>query len=332
MKKQLLLFLFALLPMLAIADDSGSCGDNVTYTFVSSTGTLTIQGSGEMTSNPWSSYKDDIKTVIIKEGVTSIGNNAFSSCYGLTSITIPNSVTSIGEWAFWFCSDLTSITIGNSVRSIGDGAFRGCSGLTSITIPNSVTSIGMSAFSVCSGLTSVTIGNSVTSIGDYAFFGCSGLPSITIPNSVTSIGSEAFEDCTGLTSVTIGSGVTYIGKNAFSCGIKLSTVNVNMNIPIEIDESVFEFTGENYSKDIIYLAATLNVPKGSKNLYSNVKGWKKFANIEEFDVTNIAAQYRSKDARIVDVYKLNGQRSDDVHRGVNIVRMSDGTTRKVVVK
>jgi hypothetical protein len=86
-------------------------------------------------------------------------------------------------------------------------------------------------------------------------------------------------------SVTIGSGVTYIGSYAFSCGIKLSTVNVNMNIPIEIDESVFEFTGENYSKDIIYLAATLNVPIGSKALYSNVKGWKKFMNINEVDFT-----------------------------------------------
>ena len=88
-------------------------------------------------------------------------------------------------------------------------------------------------------------------------------------------------------SVTIGSGVTYIGSYAFSCGIKLSTVNVNMNIPIEIDESVFEFTGENYSKDIIYLAATLNVPIGSKALYSNVKGWKKFANIQETEFTGV---------------------------------------------
>ena len=108
MKKQILLFLFALLPMLAMADDSGSCGTNVTYTFVSSTGTLTIQGSGAMTnyysiSIPWSSYKGDIKTVIIKEGVTSIGNSAFLGCSGLTSVTIPNSVTSIGSEAFSYC-------------------------------------------------------------------------------------------------------------------------------------------------------------------------------------------------------------------------------------
>ena len=138
MKKQLLLIILTLLPMMAIADDSGSCGDNVTYTYNSTTKTLTIQGSGAMedyssySSVPWYSYRTNIKTVIIKEGVTSIGEDAFYRCSGLTSITIPNSVTSIGEDAFYRCSGLTSITIPNSVTSIGGGAFMGCSGLTSV--------------------------------------------------------------------------------------------------------------------------------------------------------------------------------------------------------
>ena len=147
--------------------------------------------------------------------VTSIGDYAFSSCSGLTSVTIPNSVTSIGYRAFYGCSGLTSVTIPNSVTSIGVRAFEGCSGLTSVTIGNSVTSIGSSAFSGCSGLTSVTIGNSVTTIGDSAFSGCSGLTSVTIPNSVTSIGGGAFFGCSGLTSVTIGNSVTSIGIAAF---------------------------------------------------------------------------------------------------------------------
>jgi len=103
--------------------------------------------------------------------VTSIGNSAFSSCSGLTSVTIPNSVTSIGNYAFSMCSGLTSVTIPNSVTSIGNSAFRYCFGLTSVTIPNSVTSIGDEAFYDCSGLTSVTIGSGVTSIGNYAFEG-----------------------------------------------------------------------------------------------------------------------------------------------------------------
>ena len=104
--------------------------------------------------------------------VTSIGDDAFFSCRGLTSVTIPNSVTSIGNDAFFHCSGLTSVTIPNSMTCIGDYAFSGCSGLTSVTIPNSVTSIGIGAFSGCSGLTSVTIPNSMTYIGDHAFSGC----------------------------------------------------------------------------------------------------------------------------------------------------------------
>ena len=89
--------------------------------------------------------------------VTSIGNEAFRNCSGLTSVTIPNSVTSIGEYAFEHCNGLTSVTIPNSVTSIDFGAFLGCSGLTSVTIPNSVTSIGLSVFADCSGLTSLKV-------------------------------------------------------------------------------------------------------------------------------------------------------------------------------
>ena len=162
--------------------------------------------------------------------VTSIGYQAFSKCYGLTSVTIPNSVTSIGEGAFYDCSGLTSITIPNSVKSIGEAAFDSCSGLTSITIPNSVTSIGDYAFSDCTELTSVTIGNSVTSIKWGTFWGCPRLTSITIPNSVTSIGEYAFYYCYGLKTVINFSNLTF-SKGSSSNGYIAYYADKVYNVP-----------------------------------------------------------------------------------------------------
>ncbi|MBQ3151757.1 MAG: leucine-rich repeat domain-containing protein, partial [Clostridia bacterium] len=162
---------------------SGTCGDNLTWTLDTSTGKLTISGTGAMTnwssssSAPWYSNRSSVKSVTIGNSVTSIGSYAFYGCTNLTSVTIPDSVTSIGDYAFRGCDSLTSVTIPDSVTSIDDGAFAWCDSLTSVTIGNSVTSIGNSAFYECYRLTSVTIGNSVTSIGSYAFYSCESLTS-----------------------------------------------------------------------------------------------------------------------------------------------------------
>ena len=208
MKQKLFTFFFALVASVsAIYAQSGTCGNNLTWMLDAETGVLTISGTGTMNDFdprrnpvPWGNYTSNIKTVIINDGVTSIGMMAFAECSSLTSVTIPNSVTSIGGSAFDFCSSLTSITIPESVTSIGESAFGLCESLTSITIPNSVTSIEMWTFVACSSLTSVTIGNSVEDIGYQAFASCSSLTSITIPNSVTSIGGGAFDGCSSLTS------------------------------------------------------------------------------------------------------------------------------------
>ena len=142
-----------------------------------------------------------LKTVILSDSVTYIGESAFCNCSGLKSVTIPDSVTYIGESAFR-CSGLTSVTIPDSVTSIGERAFYNCFSLTSITIPDSVTSIGEGAFSDCYRLRSVTISNSLTSIGSSAFYNCSGLTSVTIGNGVTSIGEHAFNRCSRLKNIT----------------------------------------------------------------------------------------------------------------------------------
>ena len=145
---------------------SGGISDkNVKVSF--DKGTLTISGSGEVTRALIKNCEGplyEIKNVIIKKEITSIGNSAFSECSSLSNIEIPNSVTSIGNHAFSFCRSLSNIEIPNGVTSIGDSAFSGCSSLSNIEIPNSVTSIGNSAFSGCRSLSNIEIPNSVTSV------------------------------------------------------------------------------------------------------------------------------------------------------------------------
>ncbi len=256
------------------------CGDNAYWSFDEETATLTISGSGamhdfEFSIAPWLEYQEDIKTVVIEDGVTSIGSSAFSGCSGLTSVTIPNSVTSIGEGAFYNCSSLTSVTIGNSVTSIGKWAFRYCKALTGVEIPSSVTFIGAAAFEY-SGIVNIAFPESITNIDEWMFNGCIGLTNVTIPNSVTSIGEVAFYNCTGLTSVTIPNRVTNIGNYAFSGCSCLTSIYLLSETPASI--SGYSFS--NYG-------ATLYVPQGSIEAYRVANYWSNFTNIVEFDPTGI---------------------------------------------
>ena len=250
----------------AWADANGTCGTNLTWTYVESTHTLTISGSGAMTDYnnysslaPWNTYKNEMTTVVIESGATTVGQYAFYQCTALTSIDIPAGVTAIEYNAFDSCTGLISINLPNTLTSIYNSAFKNCTALTSITIPANVNYIKSSAFDNCSALTSISVDanntvynsrdncnaiiqtankgllvgcrntvipNGVTTIGDEAFYGRTNLSSIEIPNTVKTIGTSTFAYCTDLEFVTIPSSVTKIYGSAFAdCGLKDVYVN-----------------------------------------------------------------------------------------------------------
>ena len=266
MKKRLFILIITVLifstaGIIAVqAAESGSCGENVTWTLDDS-GTLTISGTGEIQGFSCPNYVF-FKSVIIESGVTGIDSYAFFGCHGLTSVTLPDSMTTIGYYAFANCFALTNITIPGSVTEIGNYVFFGCNNLTSITvaednpnyitennvlfnkekttlilaaakgisgaytIPDSVTTIVDSAFKDCKSLTNITIPDSVIEIGGTAFNECSSLTSISIPDNVPQIGNYTFSGCSALTEVSIGNGVERIGDFAFSHCSSLTRVTL----------------------------------------------------------------------------------------------------------
>lgn len=184
---------------------------------------------------------------------------------------------------------------------IGNYAFEGCSGLTSLTLPTGITSIGYGAFQGCSGLTSLNLPAGITEISGCAFIGCSGLTSLTLPVGITEIGGRAFEGCSGLTSIYV-----YAEK-----------------VP-EIGSYVFE--GVDAKK------CTLYVPMGTRDDYRLSDFGDYFENIVEFEATGIDKTTTSTDVEEVARYSVNGQRLYAPTKGLNIVKYSDGSVKKVAVR
>lgn len=258
---------FAVIQCLLASGTCGAAGDNISWE-LSCDSVLTISGTGAMAdydaenNAPWYwDYHDAIKSIVIADGVTSIGNYAFFAIDSVVSVSIPNSVTTIGEGAFYVCRSLPSIDISSHVTSIGPKAWIDCQQLTAInvaednpifssidgvlfnkaqttlfvcptakegnyTIPNGVATIAEYAFSGCSLLSSINIPNTVTKIESSAFMACDGLTSLLIPNSVVSIESYAFAYNDGLTSVTLPIDLTEISQGLFQKSSNLVTITI----------------------------------------------------------------------------------------------------------
>ena len=297
----------------------------------------------------------------LPDGITEIDKYAFYGCSGLTSLTLPASITTIGDYAFYGCSGLkevnfcinddletylakghvyinvdcdikyylndkeitSSIVIPSNVTSLGHFVLQNCSGLTSVTLPTGITEIGGGAFYNCRGLTSLNLPACITSIGGRAFYGCSGLTSLTIPDGVTKIGVCTFSNCSYLTSLTIPSSVNFLGGYAFQECTNLQSVYVSWQNPISAGSA---FYGVNIKN------CTLYVPQGTEQDYFLADVWGDFGNIVEFDATGIDKPTTSTDVEEVSRYSVNGQRLVGPTKGLNIVKYSDGSVKKVVVQ
>jgi len=250
-------------PVQVHAAVSGTCGANARWSFDSSTGKLTISGTGAMIHNgsgnlPWSSYVDSITSIVIEPGITSIGNYAFYEmsavrtvsipdtvrtigtaafcwCENLTAVDIPASVTSIGESAFWCCLDLAEVTFHEGLQTIGESAFMGCRLITELVLPETLQEIEYWAFGDCTDLVSVNIPGGVSQLPDAAFSGCTSLKTVELNEGLQSIGRSAFAYCFELANVTIPGSVESIGDTAFYLCSVLETVKFTGNPPVVSD-------------------------------------------------------------------------------------------------
>ena len=300
-----------------------------------------------------------LASVNIPNGISTIESAVFAGC-GITSITIPNSVTTIGEEAFEGCR-LTSLTIPKSVVSIASTSFAACAyslatiqvesentmydsrencnaiinsadntlilGCQNTIIPNDVEKIGDYAFNGCRELTSIDIPNSVKSIGDYAFRNCYKLNTVNIPNGTTTIGEYAFEGCGGLKTIVLPKTITTIGNYAFNYLGSKEIYCYAEQLPEIGNYVLFPYSGAN---------STLHVPAAAIETYKNAEQWKDFGTIlaltdDDPKPTGIESVNNSiKTAERY--YTIDGKQLSTPQRGMNIIKMSDGTTRKAIVK
>ena len=283
---------------------------------------------------------DDLETYLTKGHpciMVDCGINYYLNDKEVTSIVIPSSVTSLGNYVFQNCRELTSITLSSNLTNIGQSAFYGCSGLTSLNLPSSITDISYSAFEGCTGLTSVTVPSSLNRIGDDAFKDCNALKEVSFcinddletyltkghPYIKVDCGINYYLNDKEVTSIVIPSSVTSLGNYAFQKCSTLQSVYVSWPTPISAGKAFDEF---DTSK------CTLYVPQGTEQDYWLAVVWCDFGNIVEFDATGIDKTTTSIDVEEVSRYSVNGQRLSAPAKGLNIVKYSDGSVKKVVVQ
>lgn len=292
--------------------------------------------------------------VSFSEFTTQIETKAFANCTRLHRLVIPPNIKYINDDAFMGCSSLNEVNIEyktsdlfiettatsgvsrilfedcplDSVfidRSIGGGVspFKSNNTLRSVTIGDNVKGISSSLFSDCSNLEYIHIGSRVTSIGNKAFFGCTKLCDFQTGPAVSSIGDNTFSGCVGLKNFTIGQSVSKIGSYAFKGCVNIEKITCYASNPPTCNSLALN--------DINKFSCVLSVPNGTLSAYKSAYQWKDFFYVEEIP-NDIKAIQTAPECEGKLIYDSIGRRLSTLQRGINILRMSDGTTKKVLIK
>ncbi len=243
-------------------------------------------------------------------------------------LVIPNSITAIKDRTFSGYKGLTSLSFEGNVTSIGVSAFDSCSELLSVVMPNTITEIGAYAFYQCSKLSTLILSENLTAINQYCFYGCANLTSVTIPNSVTLVDYNAFRYCKSIKNIHIGSGLQKMGLVSFSGCPEITDVYCTAVVPPTMNTYYKDYMLPFYNSYPEY--ATLHVPLNSINDYKASPIWKNFGTFKPMEDT--AVESFTMDITVKDVYNINGMCIDSQQKGLNIVRMSDGSIKKVCNK
>ena len=242
--------------------DSGDCGQNVVWELYED-GNLVISGKGDMfnlTSSgvQWKMHEENIYYVTVKNGVTSVGSNAFSGLPNLRGITLADTVTTIADGAFSDNPCLTTVKLSDSLTSIPNGLFNRCSMLSIVALPDSIINIGDEAFSSCKNLQNFALPKSLERIGVQAFYACSSLDNLVLPNTLTAIGNRAFEGCYSFTAITIPDSVTEIGDFAFSTCYNLTQITLPEHFRGLDNDRILDEYGTSHSIDILFYGDSPN--------------------------------------------------------------------------
>ena len=250
----------------------GTDKDNLSYSRNVVVPLLTVQLPQGITALGEYAFSNctSLTSIDLPEGLKSIEMYTFSNCASLTSITLPDGLESIGDYALQSCFSLTSIDLPDGLKSFGNYAFINCEALTSIDLPEGVTTTGNGTFANCTALKSITLPDGVTTIGYSAFYNCPALTSIDLPEGVTTIGDKAFYNCSALTSIDLPEGLTRIVDYAFQSCTSLTTVTCQATGVPTLGVDVF--------KDCSKLA-NIYVPAGSVDDYKAATGWSGYENI-----------------------------------------------------